>query len=439
MPRASSGKRGCKRGKEAASSPAPPVRRAARTVRRKSDKPEEPEEPETVKIADQPSVVQQECEATRCPEQQVPASSPSPPMEDQYSDDDRDVLSDEGDIYLSDDGGMCFVDSEDDKKPDLNNSLDEDDRRRQQEQYVDEVSQMTGLSSSYSGHLLRFFKWNKEELITKYLDNPGRVCKSAGISGVGLSEDVTRNVHPAFECSICRNSGDLATTLVACGHEYCDECWRHYLELKISEGETRINCPAFKCEMAVTETVIEALCSKASTQKFKEFCLKSFVDENSNVVWCPSPGCNLAIDASKSTSQFVTCQLGHEFCMKCRHENHAPTSCELVKAWLKKCDDDSETVNWISANTQDCPKCETVIEKNGASTSSAGCAWRSGSPTTTTTLAIATTQARSPARRARRRRAERRWIATSSTTTASSTTSSRASWTGAHARRRRPR
>ena len=29
----------------------------------------------------------------------------------------------------------------------------------------------------------------------------------------------------------------------------------------------------------------------------------------------------------------------------------------LIKKWIKKCDDDSETSNWISANTKECPKC----------------------------------------------------------------------------------
>ncbi|ODM87368.1 Protein ariadne-1, partial [Orchesella cincta] len=33
--------------------------------------------------------------------------------------------------------------------------------------------------------------------------------------------------------------------------------------------------------------------------------------------------------------------------------------------WLKKCDDDSETSNWIAANTKECPKCNATIEKDG--------------------------------------------------------------------------
>lgn len=50
--------------------------------------------------------------------------------------------------------------------------------------------------------------------------------------------------------------------------------------------------------------------------------------------------------------KFVTCGQGHSFCLECKHEAHAPASCDVVKTWLQKCDDDSETFNWLSANTQ---------------------------------------------------------------------------------------
>lgn len=39
--------------------------------------------------------------------------------------------------------------------------------------------------------------------------------------------------------------------------------------------------------------------------------------------------------------------------------------CSLLMKWKKKCDDDSETYNWIHANTKECPKCQATIEKDG--------------------------------------------------------------------------
>lgn len=42
-------------------------------------------------------------------------------------------------------------------------------------------------------------------------------------------------------------------------------------------------------------------------------------------------------------------------------EWHEPINCRLLKLWLKKCSDDSETANWLNANTKDCPKCHVMF------------------------------------------------------------------------------
>lgn len=49
----------------------------------------------------------------------------------------------------------------------------------------------------------------------------------------------------------------------------------------------------------------------------------------------------------------------------CGNDYHAPTDCETMKKWLVKCADDSETANYITANTKDCPGCHICIEKSG--------------------------------------------------------------------------
>lgn len=54
----------------------------------------------------------------------------------------------------------------------------------------------------------------------------------------------------------------------------------------------------------------------------------------------------------------------HDY-FRCGCDYHAPTDCQIIKKWLTKCADDSETANYISAHTKDCPKCHICIEKNG--------------------------------------------------------------------------
>lgn len=96
--------------------------------------------------------------------------------------------------------------------------------------------------------------------------------------------------------------------------------------------------------------------------------------------WCPANDCTEVVrledpvlysEVNFSNSQklslipIVTCHNSHEFCFNCQFENHLPVPCKLAECWIKKCSDDSETLNWLQVHTQCCPKCETCIEKNG--------------------------------------------------------------------------
>lgn len=70
-----------------------------------------------------------------------------------------------------------------------------------------------------------------------------------------------------------------------------------------------------------------------------------------------------------SSAQSAMCRCGQEVCLWCGEENHAPILCNVMVQWKKKNESDSETFNWIKANTKPCPKCHKPIEKNG------GCHW----------------------------------------------------------------
>ncbi|TID30603.1 hypothetical protein CANINC_000758 [Pichia inconspicua] len=95
---------------------------------------------------------------------------------------------------------------------------------------------------------------------------------------------------------------------------------------------------------------------------------------------CPHPDCDnvvefLGFDSDTVASldehmdmmlvPMVRCANQHKFCFGCNEASHSPCPCIAVKKWLKKCEDDSETLNWLESNTKDCPKCSALIEKNG--------------------------------------------------------------------------
>jgi len=275
--------------------------------------------------------------------------------------------------YSQMDSDMCFAAYGSEQSDGEDNTaqsavcLDEEGRRNQQHSDVEEVAELIGVNQFTATLLLRSVAWNKEDLLSRYMDDPEKVCASAGVPGPSASCEKARQSKALdeFECPICRGDGPSKVTALACGHTYCDTCWGRYLTMKVNEADTQIICPEPSCTLHVPEDVVGALCSAETLAKYRNYVLESFVNESRTTVWCPRPACGLAVDVSTSSSKYVSCAQGHSFCVKCRAEAHAPADCDIVNAWMKKCDDDSETFNWLSANTQDCPKCHACIEKNG--------------------------------------------------------------------------
>lgn len=140
--------------------------------------------------------------------------------------------------------------------------------------------------------------------------------------------------------------------------------------MKINEGQSRrIKCMAHKCNAVCDEAIIRNLVSARDpnlAEKFDRFLLESYIEDNRKVKWCPSiPHCGNAIRIEEDELIEVECACGKQFCFSCLCEAHSPCSCQMWDHWLKKCVDESETVNYISVNTKHCPKCNKLVEKNG--------------------------------------------------------------------------
>jgi len=50
--------------------------------------------------------------------------------------------------------------------------------------------------------------------------------------------------------------------------------------------------------------------------------------------------------------QRVRCACSNLFCFRCGEEAHNPCDCAQMSTWALKCSDESETANWILANTK---------------------------------------------------------------------------------------
>jgi ariadne-1 len=140
------------------------------------------------------------------------------------------------------------------------------------------------------------------------------------------------------------------------------------------EGEFSFLCMATGCSLTVPDSFIQKVTDEATFQRFHEIVVRHYVAHQAQLKFCPSPSCVYTIKCQSGLSKTnlskvvptVRCAAGHAFCFGCPIESdHRPLVCSAAKLWLKKCQDDSETANWIKSNTKECSKCQSTIEKNG--------------------------------------------------------------------------
>jgi len=237
---------------------------------------------------------------------------------------------------------------------------------------IESVVSICGIpNSAMAAALLRNFKWNKDKLIEAYMENPTKTLNDAGLASFELEKPV-EDPNAKHTCLICFDTLSASETFALnCGHRYCRDCWKGYLEVKIKDGAACVmaRCPSPKCRAIVHEQAYKKLISPQLYERYNIFLLRSFVDDNTQIKWCPAPGCTNAIKCERiNRKQPVKCACGFCFCFRCADSeigDHNPVICEHLEKWLQKASDESENVKWMIANTKRCPKCRSPIEKNG--------------------------------------------------------------------------
>ena len=221
--------------------------------------------------------------------------------------------------------------------------------------------------------LLNHFKWDKQKLYERYYtdDCPEKIFKEANVLSPSKIEELAAKTKfsSSPDCEICfLPVPESSKTGLECGHLFCTDCWTEYLTTKIVQDgiSLSIQCPSNDCQVLVNDAaVLQLLKNSEHATKYQILITNNLVECNHLLRWCPAPNCNNAMYVSNGGMQQVKCTCGYSYCYSCSDEWHGPVTCEVLKKWAKKCEDDSETINWINANTKDCPKCNNPIEKNG--------------------------------------------------------------------------
>lgn len=269
---------------------------------------------------------------------------------------------------------------------------------------VEKLSIILQITPSLAKVLLLEHKWNNKEITDKYRENASALLISARIkppptttssnavvaaSAAAATSSTTSfssssykhnlavsalsltgtSVYRSQMCPVCATTqlGDKFYAL-SCSHSFCKDCWSMYFETQIFQGiSTQIGCMAQMCNVRVPEDlVLNLLTRPVMRDKYQQFAFKDYVRSHPELRFCPGPNCHIIVRSGEVCAKRAICKICKtSFCFKCGMDYHAPTDCQIIKKWLTKCADDSETANYISANTKDCPKCHVCIEKNG--------------------------------------------------------------------------
>jgi len=228
----------------------------------------------------------------------------------------------------------------------------------------EEISGLLGLSEDMSLILLHQLRWNKERLVEQYFSNSEMLIEKAGLSPK-ISPNATKEKYRENFCRICLDECQPSMLYsLPCKHQFCSTCYGGYLNSVVADGPIciTVTCPEHKCTQRVFASTVETLCGTETYDKFLKYMTRNFIETSHTMRWCPSAGCEQVAVGSGITT--VRCSCSYSFCFRCGSEAHDPASCHHVELWQEKCQSESETANWILANTKKCPKCSARIEKN---------------------------------------------------------------------------
>src|SRR3989338_2105310 len=122
------------------------------------------------------------------------------------------------------------------------------------------------------------------------------------------------------------------------------------------------------CKNPISDTFLHGILSPEVYQKYLNLMQQRFVQQSSDIRYCPNNGCNLIVrnPVPSKNCRTGTCTCGHSFCFDCELPAPSPASCQMMKTWIlsEQWKSDQASTAWILHNTKDCPKCGVPIQKD---------------------------------------------------------------------------
>ena len=230
------------------------------------------------------------------------------------------------------------------------------------------------VTSTEARCLLQSCEWDTDLVVEVLLNGGTKKEKLYEKAGIEMKDTIMDDEESPFgshedekECEICLDDVAVKDRVnLGCKHVFCIECLEASLKEDINNKKLKICCPGEHCKNLVSsDFIMKCLKDEKTRSAYIRLLKQSYIDSNPEIVWCPGTDCNFALKLIPLSNDYkVQCSNGHKSCFKCQQPWHDPLDCEMFKNWMKRSSSDAN-LNWISANTKDCPKCGTHTQKNG--------------------------------------------------------------------------
>lgn len=102
-------------------------------------------------------------------------------------------------------------------------------------------------------------------------------------------------------------------------------------------------------------------------ERYETFLLRAALSDDPDCVWCPRPGCGMAMIANGGLMMVCPSEkCNFSFCRSCQESWHADSTCDQYKQWkIENGQADVRYEKWARKNTKACPQCQKPIQKNG--------------------------------------------------------------------------
>ena len=219
--------------------------------------------------------------------------------------------------------------------------------------------------------LLNLYKWDENVLLEKLTGNEATLKKLYDSAKLPFKRVLkafkTFRQLETLECDVCLSGCDSSMMLnLHCGHFFCKVCMNGTIKQKVYDRQQVMFCLSDCCDDLIPDDAVMKLLTKEQDRiKFQNLLFESHFQNKKNLRWCQGRDCNKIFKIKTFFSTAV--DVGRSRCNTnpCRKEPHEPLEFGVMKVWLGEQLKSSLTKMWLQASTNECPKFDVPINKDG--------------------------------------------------------------------------